>query len=203
MKEINLLWLRVKRRTPPRQRLSRYSWATKSSSALKPSQKYDKNELAWPRAYDNAWHRRSTLFAIILANPLPTNSLLQTGGTQAIYGAIAPVRTESQARTAHTQMVSRSVNRGIYGARMMLSRLRALPLVVAGVFTGICTRYMYKHQPASAKGGLLSASFLGFGEADLHDDTCHDSWVLKHINHTMRQVVEERNAEWYDSLPKI
>lgn len=67
-----------------RQRLSRYSWATKSSSALKPSQKYDKNELAWPRSYDNAWHRRSTLFAIILSNPLPTNSLLQTGGTQAI-----------------------------------------------------------------------------------------------------------------------
>lgn len=102
-------------------------------------------------------------------------------------------------------MVSRGANRGIYGACMMLSRSRALPFVVAGVFTGICTRYMYKHQPASAKGGggLLSASFLGLGEADLHDDTCHDSWVLKHINPTMRQVVEERNAEWYDSLPKL
>jgi len=95
-------------------------------------------------------------------------------------------------------MVSRSANRGIYGARMMLSRLRALPLVVAGVFTGICTRVQ---APARKCQGRPALSIIG--EADLHDDTCHDSWVLKHINHTMRQVVEERNAEWYDSLPKI
>lgn len=98
------------------------------------------------------------------------------------------------------KMVSRSANRGIYGARMMLLRSRALPFVVAGVFTGVCTRYMYKQH--GGKGGL-SASFLGFGEAELHDDTCHDSWVLRHINATMRQVVEQRNAAWYDALPKI
>jgi hypothetical protein len=89
---------------------------------------------------------------------------------------------------------------------MALSRSRVLPFVVAGVVMGVCTRYAYRHHSAGGKGkggGGLSASFLDLGEADLHDDTCHDSWVLKHINATMREVVEDRNAAWFDALPKI
>jgi hypothetical protein len=86
---------------------------------------------------------------------------------------------------------------------MVLSRSRALPLVVAGVVMGLCTRYVFKQEPAAGKGSNLSALFFGVGEVGPQDDICHDSWVLKHIDETMRQVVEERNAAWYDSLPKI
>ena len=35
------------------------------------------------------------------------------------------------------------------------------------------------------------------------DDTCHGSWVLRQVNATAYQWVEEVNAEWYDNLPTI
>lgn len=100
-------------------------------------------------------------------------------------------------------MACRSASRGVYRAKMVLSRSRALPLVVVGLVVGLCTRYIYKQQSAACKNGDLSASFLRVDEPDLRDDICHDSWVLKHINATTLKAVEERNAAWYDSLPKI
>lgn len=86
---------------------------------------------------------------------------------------------------------------------MAFSRSRALPFVVAGI-VGVCMHYMYKPESAGGKdsGGLLW-SFMGRDEAALHDDTCHNSWVLTHVSGTMQQVVEEKNAAWYDALPKI
>lgn len=76
--------------------------------------------------------------------------------------------------------------------------------MIAGVAVGVCMHSMFKHDSAGGKktGGLLT-SFMDLGEAAQYDDTCHNSWVLTHVNAEMQRIVEEKNAAWYDALPKI
>lgn len=102
-------------------------------------------------------------------------------------------------------MVSRNAGRGAaYTQHLIRTRSRWLPFVVAGVVMGICTRYMYHQQQPAGGQGAHQGSFWGLsGDGDWRDDTCHDSWVLKHINASQQHLVEEKNAAWYDSLPKL